>query len=184
MADVQHSTITDPNVHEPKGASTASTNTVYVADGSGSGTWKIVPVAALDEATILTDVEAAIVAGTITWSEDVYLFAKIADISTPDSVLIPLPDDCVVKSASVVLGAAITVADANISFKNAAAASMGTDVTVAFTGSAKGDQYAFTATGNNTITGPSYIEVATDGASTTTAPVYITVVISRATATV
>ena len=35
----QHSAITDPNIHEPKGISTASNRQVYKANGSGSGTW-------------------------------------------------------------------------------------------------------------------------------------------------
>lgn len=39
MANVQHSTLTDPNLHEPKGISTASADQLYRADGSGSGTW-------------------------------------------------------------------------------------------------------------------------------------------------
>jgi len=39
MANVQHSSLTDPNIHEPKGISTATANRVYMSDGSGSGTW-------------------------------------------------------------------------------------------------------------------------------------------------
>lgn len=39
MANVQHSSLTDPNIHEPKGISTASTNQLYLSNGSGSGTW-------------------------------------------------------------------------------------------------------------------------------------------------
>lgn len=35
-----HSTLSDPNLHEPKGASTATENKVYVSDGAGSGAWK------------------------------------------------------------------------------------------------------------------------------------------------
>lgn len=35
-----HSSLTDPNIHEPKGASTASDGQVYVADGAGSGAWE------------------------------------------------------------------------------------------------------------------------------------------------
>lgn len=35
----QHSVLTDPELHEPKGAAAASVNTVYVADGAGSGAW-------------------------------------------------------------------------------------------------------------------------------------------------
>lgn len=45
MAQVQHSALTDPNLHEPKGASTASVGTVYVSNGSGSGTWTTPPSA-------------------------------------------------------------------------------------------------------------------------------------------
>ena len=37
---VEHTTITDPYIHEPKGVSTASDRQIYVADGAGSGDWK------------------------------------------------------------------------------------------------------------------------------------------------
>lgn len=37
---VAHSTLTGSDLHEPKGAASASTGQVYVADGSGSGSWK------------------------------------------------------------------------------------------------------------------------------------------------
>jgi|694.fasta_scaffold05366_7 hypothetical protein len=41
MANVQHSALTDTDgIHEPKGISTASSNQVYVANGSSSGSWK------------------------------------------------------------------------------------------------------------------------------------------------
>lgn len=77
--------------------------------------------------------------------------------------------------ASVVLGGAITTADATVSFKNSANADMGTPVTVGYDSSGKGDQYAFTATGNNVLTGPTWIEVVTNGASDTAQPLFITV---------
>lgn len=41
---IQHSAITDPNIHEPKGVASASVDFIYVANGAGSGTWqKITP---------------------------------------------------------------------------------------------------------------------------------------------
>lgn len=40
MADIEHSAIDDPNIHEPKGASTASQYDVYESNGAGSGNWK------------------------------------------------------------------------------------------------------------------------------------------------
>lgn len=39
MPNVQHSNLTDPNLHEPKGISTATGGQVYVSDGSASGDW-------------------------------------------------------------------------------------------------------------------------------------------------
>lgn len=40
--DIEHKDLPDELLHEPKGASTASTNTVYVADGAGSGSFKLI----------------------------------------------------------------------------------------------------------------------------------------------
>ena len=37
---IEHKNITDPNIHEPKGAAAASVGQVYVSNGAGSGTWK------------------------------------------------------------------------------------------------------------------------------------------------
>jgi hypothetical protein len=42
MANIQHSSLTDPNIHEPKGISTASANSSYMSNGSGTGTWTLV----------------------------------------------------------------------------------------------------------------------------------------------
>lgn len=36
---IEHVDITDPAIHEPKGASTAASGAIYVADGAGSGLW-------------------------------------------------------------------------------------------------------------------------------------------------
>lgn len=48
MATIEHKDIVDPNVHEPKGASSASTGTVYKSNGAGSGTWSKVKGSELD----------------------------------------------------------------------------------------------------------------------------------------
>lgn len=37
---VEHVDIADPEIHEPKGVSTATANQVYSANGAGSGTWQ------------------------------------------------------------------------------------------------------------------------------------------------
>lgn len=38
-----HASITDPNLHEPKGISSATVGRVYVSNGSGSGSWLHMP---------------------------------------------------------------------------------------------------------------------------------------------
>lgn len=40
MANVQHATLPESELHEPKGVSVASSDSFYVANGAGSGTWK------------------------------------------------------------------------------------------------------------------------------------------------
>ena len=39
MSTVSHATLTGVDLHEPKGVSTAANGTVYIANGSGSGSW-------------------------------------------------------------------------------------------------------------------------------------------------
>lgn len=41
MADIEHKDISDPEIHEPKGVSTASQHAVYVATGLGTGIWQV-----------------------------------------------------------------------------------------------------------------------------------------------
>lgn len=51
MANINHELIADPYIHEPKGAASATANKVYVATGTGTGTWKKIPVQALSNLT-------------------------------------------------------------------------------------------------------------------------------------
>lgn len=39
MPNVNHNSLTDPYIHEPRGCSTALAGQVYIADGAGSGDW-------------------------------------------------------------------------------------------------------------------------------------------------
>ena len=43
MPTVQHNSLTTTDLHEPKGASTATVDQVYISDGAGSGTWTTWP---------------------------------------------------------------------------------------------------------------------------------------------
>lgn len=54
MTTVAHSTLTGSDLHEPKGAAAASSGTVYVANGSGSGVWTAQAVPALTKIAQIT----------------------------------------------------------------------------------------------------------------------------------
>lgn len=72
-----HRELTDPQLHEPKGASTAAAGTVYVADGEGSGVFEnlqisnlgftapLIVEAALSEVSGLIDLDPSAVAADI-----------------------------------------------------------------------------------------------------------------------
>lgn len=161
-----HKDLTGSDLHEPKGAAGAAANTLYVFDGSGSGSVQKITEDSLD----LTSVE----------SPNIYrLTGVIPDVSTASSILIPIPETSEFLSARVVLGAAITTADAVISFVRDDGSSFGSNVTVLQSGSAEGTGFDFSATLNQIVTGPGYIKVSTDGGSTGTVPLYVTVKLSR-----
>lgn len=172
---VEHVTITDPNIHEPKGVSTAPANRVYRANGAGSGVWSILGSNSLNMSEIEGVLTADAVAGTFDLPYPFYLTGVIADVSAPSSILFSIPHDVTIVGARYTLGGAITLANSTVSVTNAAAASLGTGTTIAFSGSGEGVGFSFTATANNVLTGPTWIKVATDGASTTTAPLYVTI---------
>lgn len=54
MPNVSHSSLTASNLHEPKGAATASAGQVYISDGAGSGDWRYLPHASCYYANIGT----------------------------------------------------------------------------------------------------------------------------------
>lgn len=68
---VQHAVITDPNIHEPKGIATAAVNTIYKADGLGSGAWEHNPGSVHGEIYLAgASVSVGPTGGTITTDAD------------------------------------------------------------------------------------------------------------------
>ena len=155
MANVNHSSLTDPLIHEPKGVASASVGKVYVANGSGSGTWTS---------------KETLVGETLT--------GYIDNISASSTVYVPIPFAGTISKVVTVLEAAISSANATITVKNAAAASMGT-ITVTQSGSAAGDVDTLAPSSNNTVAADSFITIASDGGSTNTATLRFVVVLDR-----
>lgn len=65
---IEHSIIADPNIHEPKGVAVATSGKVYVANGTGSGTWALANPKGSDTAT-LGQVYVSDGAGAGTWEK-------------------------------------------------------------------------------------------------------------------
>lgn len=53
MADIEHNSIVDPQIHEPKGVASATASQVYLSTGLGTGAWtnQVVPFSASDIST-------------------------------------------------------------------------------------------------------------------------------------
>lgn len=170
----EHSAITDPEIHEPKGAAAASADTVYQADGAGSGAWAKIDMDNIDQAALLTFINDNIDDKDIDLTGSFFLMTELADVSTASSILVPVINNCTLVSASLVLAGAIATANASVTFVNSAAASMGAAVTITQAGSAEGSTFTFTATGNNVFVGPTWFKISTDGASDNAVKLFIT----------
>lgn len=152
MANVNHSSLTDPYLHEPKGVAAASVGKVYVANGSGSGAWED------HRRSVFT--------------------LHFADISSAASMYFPIPFGGTVSRVTSVLEGSIAGNDLVVTVKNSSAASMGT-VTVTQAGSAAGDVDFVNPTTNNTVTDNDYILVQTNGGPTSHVDFMVSVVVEH-----
>lgn len=155
MANVNHSSLTDPYLHEPKGVAAAASGEVYVANGSGSGAW--------------TAKETLI---------ELSLEGYLENVSAVEKVYVPIPFAGTVVKILTVLEAVISSSNSTVTVKNAAGSSMGT-LTITASGSAAGDVDTLVPVSNNTVTADSFITVESDGASTNTAKLRFVVVLDR-----
>ena len=135
MANVNHSTLADQYLHEPKGVVSASSGDVYLANGYGSGTWT---------------------------SRQSMLTVQFANISTSSNLYVPMPYAGTVTKIQSVLSAAISGGDAVFTVTNSSGSSMGT-LTITQSGSAAGDVDTLTPSSNNTVTAGTFIKIACNG---------------------
>ena len=155
MANVNHSSLTDPYLHEPKGVASAASGEVYVANGAGSGAW--------------TAKETLI---------ELSLEGYLENVSAVEKVYVPIPFAGTVVKILTVLEAVISSSNSTVTVKNAAGSSMGT-LTITASGSAAGDVDTLVPVSNNTVTADSFITIESDGASTNTAKLRFVVVLDR-----
>jgi hypothetical protein len=100
--------------------------------------------------------------------ETVAVTLDIPDLSTADEVYVAAPVSGRVVKVQTCIDAAITVADANVTFEIDGTAITGAAIVVANAGSAPGDVDEATPTDANVVTAGQTLSAVTDGASTTT----------------
>jgi hypothetical protein len=148
-----HRNLTGAALHEPKGVESASADTVYVADGSGSGSWVKVGSGALDSSSV-KNLNKEQLAGTF------------FDIGTSGSQYVGILKACTVSKILVTLQGATATASTILTFRNAAGSSMGT-ITIT-SGAAAGDTFTLTPLSNNTFVADTRMQIDTDGGTSTT----------------
>lgn len=154
-----HKDLADVHLHEPKGVASASVDTVYVANGSGSGTWEKVSSASIDGASVLN-------------VNRQFLSMRFTDIGTVASRYLSFPKACRIDKITIALQAATATAATILTFRNDAGTSMGT-ITIG-SGAAAGAVGALTPASNNTFTANTKVQIDTDGGTSTSSDVEIT----------
>lgn len=156
-----HADLTGANLHEPKGADTASEDTLYIADGLGSGTWDKVGADQIDVTTVLN-------------LNKFSLAVTFPDIGASSSIYVPISVDCVLKKVTSAIQGLIAGSNTVLTVSNYAGTTIGT-VTIAYSGSAAGDIDTLSAVSNNDFLANTYLKITSDGAtSTTPVPAIIT----------
>jgi len=176
-----HSDLTGADLHEPKGVAGASADTVYVADGAGSGTWQKPEAANVSVADASSGFTSTNVEGVLDelFEDRDPVHGMMLDVSTAETLLIPIPFDCTVEKILMILGSTID-ADTTITVTRSDGAAMGSQ-TLTASGSVEGTFFEFIPTGNSTLTYSShkYVKLVSDGASTTASRLYVLVTIKR-----
>ena len=155
MADVQHNALTGSSLHEPKGVAAASANTVYSADGAGTGTWQKIAVANINTSSIK---------GT----NKIYLTYTITDLNAAASFYVVCPLAGVISKIYSVIDSALATADNILTFEIANVAVTNGTITITNAASAAGDVDSCTPTAARTLTAGQAIEIVNDGGTTST----------------
>lgn len=181
---IQHRLLTGSDLHEPKGAESAASGEVYVANGSGSGAWDKLTVANVDVTAITNGDVVKVVAGaatgvTLNNENLVVLNCYMADAANAEDAYVVAPIDGTITNIwSTIYGAcdANTVITPSIGGVNITDGS----ITITAAGSAAGDVDSCTPSANNDVVTGQAIKFLSDGGASTALPVMFTILINVA----
>lgn len=149
---VAHKDLTGSDLHENKGANTATVYSVLKADGAGASFFEKIKLVNFD-AEIKTVNQRVVT-------------ARLTAIITAGSILLPVIETCTLNSITFVQDAVLGTANVTITaYKNSSA--MSPTATIATTG-VKGTIVTLNPVTNNTFVAGDYIEIASGGGGTGT----------------
>lgn len=152
MANIAHGSITDSQgIHEPKGVSTAAANRLYVANGSGSGSWLPIGANAIDASSIFN-------------TNKQFLSFTVPNLPSASTKCLVLPEACIITSFTGVLTGTISTVAPVINITHNGSSAMGT-FTLTVPG-AIGDRYSIASPTNNTMAANDYIQFSNVGGTT------------------
>lgn len=147
-----HSGLTGADLHEPKGVDAASADTVYIADGAGSGAWAKVDASSLDSTSVKN-------------LNREQMFAAFIDIGTAGSRYLGIAKNCTVVKIVAVPQSVTAGAATLLTFRNDAGTSMGT-ISVP-NGAAAGSILTLSPASNNTFVADTKLQIESDGGTST-----------------
>lgn len=157
-----HSALPNSELHEMKGASSATSGQVPVADGAGSAPFGDLPVASING---------------LNNANLVYLQARVPDLTSTTSVYVPCPIAGDIVKVITVLQAAIVTDNATLRLQISGVPVTDSDVTITASGSAAGDVDTASPSAANTVTADSAIEVDVLGTATTASAAEVLIVL-------
>jgi len=149
----QHNALTGASLHEPKGVAAATVDTIYAADGAGSGTHRKVTANSMDK----TDVKNVNL---------IYLEHKLLNVSAAKSEWMVCPLAGKITKIWCVIDGTIATADAVLTFEIGGVLITGSTITITASGSAAADVDSATPSALNVLTIGQPVEIITSGAST------------------
>lgn len=181
---IQHRLLTGADLHEPKGVASAASGRVYVANGSGSGTWAKLTIANVDAAAITTGDYVYVNAGALTGvtlnnANLITLNCYMSNAANVEDAWVVCPiDGTILNIWSTTYDAAdattiITPSIAGVNLTSGA-------ITISSTGAAAGDVDSCTPSANNDILAGQTLRLLSDGGATAALPVMFTILIDVA----
>jgi len=182
---IHHRLLTGADLHEPKGVAAAASGRVYVANGSGSGTWTKLTAANLDFSAIpngkyLTVTSGAPAGVDLNNANLISINCTLANAANAEDAYVVSPLDGTITSIWTVIHDACdanTIITPSIAGVNLTSGS----ITITAAGSQPGDVDSSTPVANNDIVAGQAIRFLSDGGATASLPVTITVLIDVST---